>query len=136
MAKSEVEQLGQDLLKRNAPGPNVTHDSHNDGEHHVVPLAVYFKVFAALMVLLFLTVGAAVVNFEHYGPQFAWLNITVALIIAIIKAMLIFVYFMHLRWSTKLVWLFAGSGFMFLIIMFAFTFADYFTRAWEGGVAP
>ena len=128
MANSEVQQIGEDLLKRNAPGPNVTADSHNHGEHHGPPLSTYFKVFAALMILLFITVGAALLDFGHYGPQFAWMNIVVAMIIAVIKAMLIFVFFMHLKWSTKLVWLFAGSGFLWLIVLFTLGLADYFTR--------
>ena len=91
-------------------------------EHHVSE-KTYYIVFAALMALLVVTVGAAQIDF---GP----LNIAIALTIAIIKAVMIILYFMHVRYSSRLVWLFAGAGFFWLVIMIGITFADYLTRAW------
>ena len=122
-------------MSRSESGPSDVASHHNDGEHHVVPLALYFKVFAALMILLFMTVGAAFIPasiLEVWGP----LNVVIAMAIAVVKALLIFTFFMHLKWSTRMVWLFAGSGFMFLVVMFALTYADYFTRGWGGAIAP
>jgi cytochrome c oxidase subunit 4 len=135
MAQNEIQELGQELISRHEQGPSDVASHHNDGEHHVVPLSLYYKIFAALMFLLFLTVGAAFIPaniLEVWGP----LNIVIAMTIAVVKALLIFMYFMHLRWSTKIVWLFAASGFMWLVILFAFTFADYFTRAWAQSPGP
>jgi cytochrome c oxidase subunit IV len=109
--------------------PPQTPPSYQYGEaevhdtHHVVPLSVYFKVFAALMVLLVLTLAAAAVDL---GP----LNLPIAMTIAIIKAVLIILYFMHVRYSSQLVWVFAGSAFVWLVIMFVLTMADYGTRGW------
>lgn len=130
---NDLQELGQELISRES-GP---HDvaSHHDHEQHIVPLSLYFKVFAALMVLLFMTVGAAFIPaniLAMWGPM----NVTIAMTIAIIKAVLIFLFFMHLRWNTKIVWLFAGSGFMFLVIMFLFTYADFLTRSWGHAPGP
>jgi cytochrome c oxidase subunit 4 len=136
MANNSVEQLGQDLLARNKQGPSDVESHHaNHGEHHVVPIALYLKVFAALMFLLFLTVGAAFIPasiLEIWGP----LNVMIAMTIAIIKAVLIFWFFMHLKWGNKVIWLFAGSGFMWLVIMFMLTYADYLTRTWGQTPGP
>ncbi len=107
------------------PGGEATH--HADAEHHVVPLAVYFKVFAALMVLLVITLVAAAFDLsEYWGP----LNVIIAVTIAVIKAVLIILYFMHVRYSSKLTWFFAGVAFLWLMVMFSFTFADYMSRDW------
>ena len=135
MAQNELEELGQELISRHEPGPSDVASHHNHGEHHVVPISLYLKVFAALMILLFMTVGAAFIPasiLASWGP----LNIMIAMTIAVVKALLIFMFFMHLRWSSKVVWLFAGSGFMWLVIMFMLTFADYFTRGWGGAPLP
>jgi cytochrome c oxidase subunit 4 len=83
--------------------------------------STYWLVFAALMVLLALTVIAA--RFDAGA-----LSIIVMLTIAIIKALLIVLYFMHVRYSARMVWLFAGASFFWVLIMFVFLFADYLTR--------
>jgi cytochrome c oxidase subunit 4 len=102
------------------------HDAnHHAGEPHIVPLTTYFLVFGALMLLLVITLGAAAVNL---GP---W-NIWIALAIAFAKAILILVFFMHLKWSSPLVRLFAGSGLFWLLIMAVMTMQDYVTRGWWG----
>jgi cytochrome c oxidase subunit 4 len=95
--------------------------------HHVIPLSVYYRVFAALFVLFFLTVIAAYFDLSRYwGP----LNIIVAMTIAVLKAVLIVLYFMHLRYSSRLTQLFAVAAFIWLAIMFTFTLGDYFSRPW------
>lgn len=91
--------------------------------HHVVPIKTYVIVFTALMVLLFLTVGVAQL---HLGS----LNLAVAMLVAIVKATLIILFFMHAKYGTRLVWVFAASSFLFLAIMLLITFGDYLTRGW------
>jgi cytochrome c oxidase subunit 4 len=90
---------------------------------HIADKKTYYSVFAVLIVLLAATVGVAYV---HLGR----LNVFAALSIAFLKATLIVFYFMHVRYSSRLVWIFAGAGFFWLGIMFALSFADYFSRHW------
>jgi len=91
---------------------------------HVVSRKVYFFIFGALMVFTLLTVWIA--NFNLPGP----LNAIVALSIAVTKATLVVLYFMHVRYSSKLTWVFVCAGLIWLIILFAFTLSDYLTRGW------
>jgi cytochrome c oxidase subunit IV len=95
--------------------------THAPGGHVVVPTWLYYRVFAALMVLLVLTLVAAARDLGEW-------NVVIAITIAVIKALLVLLYFMHLRWSTKLVQLFAGAALFWLAILFAITLGDYFTR--------
>jgi cytochrome c oxidase subunit 4 len=90
---------------------------------HVVPIRTYFFVFVALMALLVLTV---VVSWIPLGSG----NLAVAMTIGIIKATLIILFFMHVRYSSKLVWVFAASSFVWLAIMLLITFSDYLSRGW------
>ena len=92
---------------------------------HVQPLKVYFGVFLALMAFTALTVFAAFVNL---GPA----NNFVALGIAVAKATLVILYFMHVKGNTKLVPVVILSGLFFLFILFLFLAADYGTRGWLG----
>jgi cytochrome c oxidase subunit IV len=92
---------------------------------HVQPLKVYFAVFLALMAFTALTVFAAFVNL---GPA----NDLVALGIAVAKATLVILYFMHVKGNTKLVPVVILSGLFFLFILFLFLAADYGTRGWLG----
>jgi len=85
------------------------------------PARTYYVVFAALVVLLLATVGVANVDL-------GWLNFPLAAAIASLKALLILLYFMHVRYSTPLVWLVAGAGFFWLAILFSLTLSDYLTR--------
>lgn len=94
-------------------------EGHASG--HVVPVRVYYYNFAALMILLVLTLAAAHVNLGE-------LNLLIAVTIAVIKAVLIVLFFMHLRWSTPLVRVFAGASLFWLGILFVLTLSDYFSR--------
>lgn len=89
---------------------------------HIVPIHVYLAVFAALLVLLVLTIAVS-----HVSLGTAANNI-VAMLIAVAKAALVVLYFMHVRYSGKLTWLWAGIGFVFVLLMFVITLADYVTR--------
>ncbi len=93
---------------------------------HVAPKRLYYTIFGALMVGTVLTV---VVAFFDLG----FLNNVVMLAIAGAKAMLVVLYFMHVRWGTRLTWVVVGSGVYFLLILFAFTMMDYLTRGWLVG---
>ena len=88
---------------------------------HVVPLRVYFAVFAALCGLLVLTVAAARVDLGLLG-------VAVAMSIAIAKTLLIVLYFMHIRYASNLTRVFAVAGFVWLAILIGMTLGDYLTR--------
>ena len=90
---------------------------------HIVEKKTYYGVFGSLMVLLAATVGIAYI---HLGK----LNVIAAITIAFMKAILIILYFMHVRYSSRLLWIFVGAGFFWLGILFALSFADFFTRGW------
>lgn len=92
---------------------------------HVVPTAVYYRVFAALLVLTAVTVGVA---FLDLGRA----NAIVALVIACLKASLVALYFMHVRYSGRLTWLFVSSGLFFLIVLIGLTMSDALSRGWLG----
>src|SRR2546423_2092589 len=91
---------------------------------HIVQPRVYVVIFLALMLGTTLTVVAAFRDFP--GP----LNVVVALTIAVIKATLVVLYFMHVRYSARLIWLVIGASIFWLAIMFALTISDYWTRTW------
>ena len=88
---------------------------------HVAPKSLYYLIFAALMVGTVLTVVVA--RFD-LGP----FNNIVMLTVACAKALLVVLYFMHVRWSTRLTWVVAASGFVWLLIMFGLTMSDYLSR--------
>jgi cytochrome c oxidase subunit 4 len=93
---------------------------------HVAPKSMYYGVFGALIVGTALTV---LVAFYDLGA----LNNIVMLLIASVKALLVVLFFMHVRWSTRLTWVVAASGFVWLIILFGLTMTDYLTRGWVEG---
>lgn len=95
--------------------------SHGD-DIHVLPVRYYVMNFVSLMVLLMITVW---VSFYHFGDT---INVAIMLSIAILKMTLVVLIFMHVWWSSKLVQVFAASGFLWLIIMFVLTFSDYISR--------
>lgn len=97
--------------------------AHAEHAEHIVPNSTNFTVFAILMVLLAATVGVAYVPLGEF-------NIVVAMTIAVVKAVLVLLYFMHVKYSSKLIWLFACAGFFWLILMFGIFFMDYGTRGW------
>ena len=95
---------------------------------HVAPKSMYIGVWLALVVGTILTYLAALVDLGA-------LNNVVMLLIACTKATLVILFFMHVRWSTRLTWVVAASGFFWLLIMFALTLQDYLTRGWVEGTA-
>ena len=93
---------------------------------HVAPVKLYLMVFGALIVGTILTVLVASVDL---GP----LNNIVMLAVACTKALLVVLFFMHVRWGTRLTWVVAGAGFFWLLILFSITMADYASRGWVQG---
>lgn len=93
---------------------------------HVVSLKIYFTIFFALMVLTAATVWASYVDLGR-------MNIVVALAIAIFKATLVILYFMHLRYSERLTWVMVATGITWLAVMIGLTLSDILTRAWVPG---
>ena len=93
---------------------------------HVAPKSLYYAVFLALIIGTGLTVLVARYDL---GP----LNNIVMMTVACTKALLVVLFFMHVRWSSRLTWVVAGSGFVWLLIMFGLTMADYMTRGWIAG---
>jgi cytochrome c oxidase subunit IV len=90
-------------------------------EPHIVPRRVYFTIFAILAALLVVTVAAAEVHLGYF-------NTPVAMLIALAKAVLIVMFFMHVRYASPLVQVFSAGGFVWLVILFVLTFSDVLTR--------
>ncbi|MCC6849593.1 MAG: cytochrome C oxidase subunit IV family protein [Deltaproteobacteria bacterium] len=98
-------------------------DAHSSD--HVVSIKLYVAIFAALMALTALTVWVAFIDLGT-------LNTFMALAIAVAKASLVVLFFMHVKYSSKLTWLVVASGFVFLAIMLALTMSDIVSRGWLG----
>lgn len=141
MAQPTSERLGAQLERPERVEGNVGHagsgtqpegephfQDHDDDHTHHVPMATYYKVFAFLMVMLFLTVGAWYLD-QHVYPL-GRLSVPLALAIAVAKAVSIVLIFMHVKFSSRLVQIFACTGIAFVFIMFLLTFNDYLTRGW------
>lgn len=119
-----VGQAGGGTQSEDAP----LHEDHGDDHTHHVSMAEYYKVFAFLMVMLFLTVAAWYIDQHVYA--LGALSVPIALIIAFAKAAAIVLIFMHVKFSSKLVQIFACTGIVFVGIMFMLTFNDFMTRGW------
>src|SRR5881394_1041597 len=90
---------------------------------HIVSPKLYYVIFIALVVLTVVTWSVAKLDLGK-------MNAVVALTIAVIKATLVVLYFMHVRYSSRLTWVFVCAGFFWLAIMVALTLSDYMTRGW------
>lgn len=92
---------------------------------HIVQRKTYFLVFAGLMVGTVLTVVAAQFDFGR-------MNDVVAMSIAIAKMMMVLLFFMHVRYSSRLIWVVVSGMFFWLIILLLLTLTDYTSRGWFG----
>ncbi len=90
---------------------------------HVSPLKVYIGIFLTLMVLTAITVAVAYVNLGQ-------LNKVVAMGIASLKATLVVLYFMHVKYASRMTKLIVISGLFFLGILLSLTMVDYSSREW------
>src|ERR1700744_5447113 len=94
-------------------------------EHHIVPKRVYFAVFATLIVMTWVTAWISTVNL---GP----FNIYVALSIAIFKASLVILFFMHVKYGTRLTKMIVMAGVYWLLLLLFIAMMDIWTRGWMG----
>ena len=97
-----------------------TEHSHSDHAVHATP-AVYLRTYIFLVIMMALTIGISKIQL---GP----LNNVAAMTIALFKATAVVLFFMQVRYSTKLTWVWASLGFLWLLIMFGIL-GDYVTRA-------
>jgi cytochrome c oxidase subunit IV len=95
--------------------------NHEQIHEHILPVRNYIAVYIALLVLLAATVGAAYIDLGRF-------NFTLTMIIAVAKAAMILMIFMHVRYSDRLTWVFSTAAFLWLGILIAMTLNDYFTR--------
>ena len=100
---------------------NVTNPEHS--EHHIVTPAQYGVVFGTLLVFTGITVGAAYVPL---GP----LNPVIALAIASTKAVIVILFFMHVKYQSNLIKITVGAGFFTFLVLITMTLCDYISRAW------
>jgi cytochrome c oxidase subunit 4 len=94
-------------------------------EHHIVPKRIYFLVFFILIVMTWVTAYVSTVNLGR-------LNIFVALSIAIFKASLVILFFMHVKYGTRLTKMIVLAGLYWLILLLFIAMADLWTRGWMG----
>ena len=90
---------------------------------HIVPRRTYFVIFALLMLCTYITVQVA---FYDLGA----LNTVVAMVVAVFKAVLVVLFFMHVKYSSKLTWAVIIGSVFWLGILLVMTLGDYVTRAW------
>jgi len=100
---------------------NVVNPEHAD--HHIVTPATYSLVFATLLVFTGITVAAAFKNLGIFNP-------IVALAIACTKAVIVILFFMHVKYQSKLIKLTVGAGFFTFLVLITMTLSDYISRAW------
>ena len=91
--------------------------------HHIVSPRLYYVVFGTLLVMTGVTVWVAFLDLR-------FMNNVLALSIAVFKGTLVVLYFMHVRYSTRLTWVVAASGFIWMVILFGLTMSDYLSRGW------
>src|SRR5271157_1434418 len=100
----------------------------NHTEHdyvgHIIPANRYVVIWAILMLGTAITVFAASLELGVF-------NIVLALLIATIKGTLVVLFFMHLRYSTKLTMVTVIASIFWLFILFGLTMTDYISRAWS-----
>ncbi|MEJ7731092.1 MAG: cytochrome C oxidase subunit IV family protein [Polyangiaceae bacterium] len=99
------------------------------GTHHGPSMTIYFGIFGLLLVLTGVTVAAA---FVDLGPFSA----PVAVAIAAVKATVVVLYFMHVKYASRLIGLYAASGFLFLAILLGITMSEVSARAPAGPIDP
>jgi cytochrome c oxidase subunit 4 len=100
---------------------NVVNPEHAD--HHIITPKTYILVFATLLIFTGITVGAAFIDLGILNP-------VVALGIACFKAVIVILFFMHVKYQSKLVKMTVGAGFFTFIVLITMTLTDYVSRAW------
>ena len=104
------------------------HSGDFDAEHsagHIVPVRVYVAVFITLIVMTWVTAFVSTIDLGR-------LNVFVALSIAIFKASLVILFFMHVKYGTRLTKMIVLAGLYWLILLLFIAMADLWTRTWMG----
>jgi cytochrome c oxidase subunit 4 len=96
---------------------------------HVVPVGTYLGIFLALIAMTGITTGVAYIDLGRA-------NTVVALAIAVVKMLLVVLFFMHVKYSPGLTRLVIVAGFFWLAIMVAMTLSDELTRHWTPESGP
>jgi cytochrome c oxidase subunit IV len=92
-------------------------------DHVVVPVWKYALIFGTLLLFTFITVEVSRHDFGEW-------NTIIALTIAVFKATLVVLFFMHLRYVEHLTWVVVGSAIMMLSVLLVLTMSDYLARGW------
>ncbi len=100
------------------PGDPGYNPAHHESHVHVVPLSMLFGIFAALIVLTWATVAVTSLDFGYTG------NLVVAMVVATIKAALVALYFMHLRWDKPFHGIIVISSIAFVALFIIFALFD------------
>jgi cytochrome c oxidase subunit 4 len=117
------------------------HDQNTGGHagDHIVPVTTYIAVFIGLLVLTGLTTEVAYIDLGRTavgrGHEIDW-NTVAALAIAVVKMLLVVLFFMHVKYSPKLTKLVVVAGFFWLAIMVSLTLSDVLTRGWTDTSLP
>lgn len=91
--------------------------------HHVVTPKTYATILLLLFILTAATTGIAFINLGVFNP-------IAALLIACTKAVLVILFFMHIRYSSRLMMLTVAAGFFTFLVLIFMTLSDYVSRAW------
>ena len=91
------------------------------GTEHLLPYSVYLKVWLALLILTGLTVWVSTVHIYQW-------HVFTAMLIATVKVSLVVLYFMHVRFENKLIWVMILAALVTYAIFVSLTFADYYYR--------
>lgn len=102
---------------------------------HVVSTKTYATVFGALLALTLVTTGIALYDLG-WNVASIDLNTIAALTIAVSKATMVVLYFMHVRYSSRMIWVFVGAGVFWLLILLGLTMSDVLTRQWIPALPP
>jgi len=91
---------------------------------HILPTRIYYTIFGILMLCTYLTVQIAFFDLGAF-------NVVAALTIAVFKAALVVLFFMHVKYSSRLTWVVVVGSVFWLGILLALTMGDYLTRPWR-----
>ena len=100
---------------------NVTNPEHV--EQHIVTPLQYSMVFGTLLVFTGITVGAAYIDLKVLNP-------IIALGIACFKAVIVILFFMHVKFQSRLIKMTVAAGFFTFLVLITMTMSDYISRAW------
>jgi cytochrome c oxidase subunit 4 len=94
-----------------------------ESQHHIVSPVIYIIIGGSLLVLTGVTVGASYLELGIFNP-------IVAIAIACVKAVLVVLFFMHVKYSSKLTKLTVFAGLFTFLVLIGMTLSDYASRAW------